>query len=154
TIRPAIARKPAAAHKTSSRPQRSAVSNHSLAGAASDVAGVVQEARAAPRAGGPHAVAVARDFGLPLSALEIHAGGAAGAACRLINAKAFTVQSVVVFAEPRPSLSLVRHEFAHVLQQQGVLHPAPARYWPGSLSIGAAGSEIEHEADAAVAGNV
>ncbi len=151
-IRPAVGRKPAAAQKATGPPRRAPASNHSLAGPAGDLASVVQQARVAPRAHVPHAGAVARDFGLSLSALEIHAGGAADAACRLLDARAFAVQNLVVFADPRPSLALVRHEFAHVVQQDGTLRPAPAQYLPGSLHLGTLGSQIERQADAAAAG--
>jgi hypothetical protein len=151
-IRPAVARKPTAVHKATGPPRPAAASNRSLAGPPNDLASVVQQARAAPRVHVPHASAVALDFGLPISALEIRAGTTADAACRLLNARAFAVQNLVFFADPRPSLALVRHEFAHVVQQDGVLRPAPAQYQPGSLNLGAAGSEIERQAAAAAAG--
>ncbi|WP_266182068.1 DUF4157 domain-containing protein [Dyella humicola] len=152
-IRPASTQKPAAARKLAGSPRRAAASNHLQAGPAGDLANIVQQARTAPRAQVPHAAAVARDFGLSLSALEIHAGEAAAAACRLIDARAFAIQNLVVFANPRPSLSLVRHEFAHVRQQDGIRCPAPARYEPGSIRLGPSGSEVEREADAAAAGH-
>lgn len=153
STRPVSTQKPAAARKMTGPVQRAAASNHLQAGPAGDLAIIVQQARAAPRALVSHAAEVAHDFGLPLSALEIHTGSAAAAACRLINARAFAIQNLVVFANPRPSLTLVRHEFAHVIQQDGIRCPAPALYEPGSIHLGLRGSEVEREADAFAAGH-
>jgi hypothetical protein len=148
-VKPGGQHKPAPARKATVQPRPASSANHLRAG---DLASVVQFARTAARADVPHAGKVARDFGLPLSALEIHAGGAAEEACRRLGARAFAVQNLVVFASPRPSLPLVRHEFAHVVQQGGATHPAPKEYRPGSLSRGAADGEFERQADAAAAG--
>ena len=166
-IRPAGARSPAVARKAPAVQRQAPAGNHARAGpapdhapapraspdAGRDVASIVQQARTAPRAHIIHAGAAARDFGLPLSALEIRAGGAAEAMCRLLGARAFAVQNLVVFADPRPSLALVRHELAHVVQQDGASRPAPGQYQPGSLALGAAGSAVEREAAAAAAGD-
>jgi hypothetical protein len=89
---------------------------------------------------------VAREFGLPRGALEIHAGGTAREACAWLGARAFTVQNLVVFAEPAPGIALVRHELTHVIQQGGETRPAPDRYRPGSLDLGLDAATAEAEA--------
>src|SRR6185437_41370 len=123
--------------------------NHRDAGPAADVATIVERARSGSVAQVPHADNVAREFGLPLKALELYAGGAARDACVQIGARAFAVQNVVVFAEESPDITLVRHELAHVVQQGGGARPAPERYQPGTLVLGERGGRAEREAEEA-----
>ena len=80
-VQPASARKPAVArasptvvaesrHRSPERGRGASPANHWLAGLPADVAGIVQHARAAPSTVVPHVGAVAREFGLPLTALD------------------------------------------------------------------------------------
>ncbi len=152
TVRPALSAKTAA--RVATRRHASpfigaAQPNHRVAGPRVDVAAAVEHARQAPAVDVPHVVAVARSFGLAPSALELHAGGPAREACEWLGARAFAVQNVVVFADASPSLALVRHELAHVVQQDGAARPAPERYGPGSLSLGDNVGRAEQEAQAA-----
>jgi hypothetical protein len=123
--------------------------NHHNAGPTADVATIVERTRSGPVAQMPHASAVAREFGLSLDALEIYAGGAARDACLQLGARAFAVQNVVAFADELPGVALVRHELAHVVQQDGGASSAPERYQSGTLVLGDRGSRAEREAEEA-----
>jgi len=87
-----------------------------------------------------------RDF----SKVKIHTDPAAARSAEDVNAAAYTVGSNVVFGAGKYSpntdsgRALLAHELAHVVQQDG------AAYDPNRpLSVGAADTSLEHEAEAA-----
>ena len=86
-------------------------------------------------------------FGQPLDFVETYTGEAAELACRLMAASAFAVRNVVALADPTPQRETLMHELTHVMQMGGRSAMAPKRFAPGSLAIGTAGSEVEHEAE-------
>lgn len=147
-----VTRKPAAATRALSEsrrqqtPRATPASNHHLAGQPTDVAGIVEHARGGPATSLPNVDAVAREFGLPRASLEIHADTAARDACLWLGAKAFAVNNLVVFGESAPSITQIRHELAHVIQQGGATRHAPEHFRPGSLTVGSSGTAAEADA--------
>lgn len=120
-----------------------------------DVAAAVDLGRSSPRIALPHAEVMRALFGpraAGLGRLEVHRGPAARRAAEMLGARAFSVRNVIVFAEENPAASRVAHEVAHALQQGGDRDPAPVRFAPGSLTIGAPASAAECEAHAAAHG--
>jgi hypothetical protein len=96
---------------------------------------------AGPGAPLPHGDVVQRAFGPDhdLSTVRAHVGGAAGDAADALGAHGYATGDDVAFAAP-PSLFLVAHEAAHVVQQRGGVQLSSA--------IGAAGDRFETHADA------
>ena len=86
-------------------------------------------------------------FGQELDFVETYTGEAAELACRLMAASAFAVRNVVALADPTPQRETLMHELTHVMQMGGRSAMAPKSFAPGSLSIGTAGSAVEHEAE-------
>src|SRR5204862_1755912 len=71
----------------------------------------------------PHLDAVQRSFGPhDVSGVTAHTGGAAREASQELGAHAYASGDHVAFAEPSPSLFLVAHEAAHVVQQRAGVH--------------------------------
>jgi hypothetical protein len=97
----------------------------------------------------PHVETASRWFGVALHGIEMHRDEHARAACRPLNASAFAVGNVVVFSEESPSVALVLHEVAHVLQQDALGRSTAARFAPGSLTVADSGSRFEREASLA-----
>jgi hypothetical protein len=88
----------------------------------------------------PHRDAVQRAFGdHDLGAVVAHVGGDARQACDALDAHGYAVGDHVAFAEA-PSLHLVAHEAAHVVQQRAGVHL--------SSTQGGAGDAYEQHADA------
>lgn len=68
----------------------------------------------------PHLAAIQRAFGKhDVRDVRAHLDGEASAASRSIGAQAYTTGRHVAFAHSAPSLRLVAHEAAHVVQQRG-----------------------------------
>ena len=68
----------------------------------------------------PHLPAIQRAFGKhDVRDVRAHLDAEAGAASRSIGAQAYTTGRHVAFAHAAPSLRLVAHEAAHVVQQRG-----------------------------------
>ncbi len=86
-------------------------------------------------------------FGQPLDFVETYTGEAAELACRLMAAGAFAVRNVIALADPSPQRETLMHELTHVMQMGGRAAAAPARFAPGSLAVGPAGSDVELEAE-------
>lgn len=96
---------------------------------------------AAPATSLPHATAIQQSFGPAhdISHVQAHVGGAAGDACRDMNATAYAAGAHIAFAGA-PDLHTAAHEAAHVVQQaQGV------NLYGG---VGEAGDVYERHADA------
>jgi len=93
-------------------------------------------------------------FGHSFSQVRVHTGDRAEASARSVDAAAYTVGRDVVFGAGRyapgttEGKSLLAHELAHVVQQQGS-GDAP----PGSLPVAPASGELESHAESA-AGDV
>lgn len=73
--------------------------------------------RAAPAEPLPHLEAMQRRFGHDLSGVRAHVG--MGGALEALDAQAATFGDDVAFSTRHPSVELVAHEVAHVLQQRG-----------------------------------
>jgi hypothetical protein len=96
-------------------------------------------------AGGPlpHLDAIQRSFGEhDVSGVSAHVGGAAAEASDAMGAHAYATGNSVAFAES-PSLFLVAHEAAHVVQQRAGVQLSSA--------VGQAGDAYEQNADAVAA---
>ena len=65
----------------------------------------------------PHQAAIESSYGVDMSAVQAYKGPEAKAACNAMGARAFALGHRVAFAEANPSLHLVAHEAAHVVQQ-------------------------------------
>ena len=104
---------------------------------------VISTAKSAFSGGGsamPHQQKVESSFGTDMSSVQAYTGPAAAEACDSLGAQAFTMGNKIAFKEASPSVGLVAHEAAHVVQQsQGV-----------SLSggVGKPGDSYEKHADA------
>jgi hypothetical protein len=98
-------------------------------------AGVATPAQALPYQG-----PLEESFGQDLSGVRAHVGGEAEVAASAMGAEAFATGDHVVLPAS-PSLHLVAHETAHVLQQRKGVHLKGG--------VGEAGDEHEQEADAA-----
>ena len=59
------------------------------------------------------------EFGVKLDNVKAFFGGKAKDACAMVQARAFAVANVVVFADASPSKDVVKHEVTHVIQQGG-----------------------------------
>jgi hypothetical protein len=114
-----------------------------------DPATMVELARRGPPTVLPHREAASRWFGVTLHGLEVHRDANAALACARLKANAFAVAHIVVFAEEAPSLPLVLHEVAHVLQQDALGRAPVNCFAPGSLSIADPASPLEREASSA-----
>lgn len=90
-------------------------------------------------------------FGQDFSQVRVHTDNKAADSARAVNARAYTVGQHVVFGpgEFAPDTTggrhLLAHELTHTMQQDGMLHPMQS----GGLTIAAADSALEHEADIA-----
>lgn len=81
----------------------------------------------------------------PLEQVRCFFGREAAEACRMMGAEAFAVKDVLVFSCDSPSLSLVAHELAHVMQQGGLQQKLGSA--PGKLEVSAAGGVMEQQAE-------
>ena len=91
----------------------------------------------------PHQQKVESSFGMDMSGVQAYTGPEAKAANESLGSQAFTMGNKIAFKEANPSVGLVAHEAAHVVQQsQGV-----------SLSggVGKPGDSYEKHADAVAA---
>jgi hypothetical protein len=86
-------------------------------------------------------------FGQDFSHVRIHADSKAAEAAELVEAKAYTVGSHIVFgagrssAETRAGRQLLAHELTHVLQQRGTNRLS------GTLGVSNPGDATEHQAE-------
>jgi hypothetical protein len=89
----------------------------------------------------PYLDVIQRSFGEhDVSGVSAHFGGAAREASGQLGAHAYATGNQVAFADDTPSLFLVAHEAAHVVQQRAGVHLSSA--------VGAAGDVYEQHADA------
>jgi hypothetical protein len=111
-----------------------------------EVRRVALAATATPTTPTPFLAQLQRSFGPhDVRGARVHASAAASASAREIGAEALTVGEDVVLP-PSPSLALVAHEFAHVVQQRaGVQLPR---------GVGRPGDAYEQHADAVAARTV
>ena len=106
---------------------------------AGDVIGTAKTAFSGGGSSLPHQQKVESSFGTDMSGVQAYTGPAAKQANESLGSQAFTMGNKIAFKEANPSVSLVAHEAAHVVQQsQGV-----------SLSggVGKAGDSYEKHAD-------
>lgn len=100
----------------------------------------------------PVRAAMEAQLGHDFSRVRVHTDARAAESARAVGALAYTVGREVVFAEGRfgsdggEGRSLLAHELAHVVQQQGAAAPS------GALQIAPATGAAEAEADRAAAG--
>lgn len=80
----------------------------------------------------PHLAAIQRAFGdaHDMGSVRAHVGGPAAQASAAIDARAFTVDGAVAFAEP-PDVRLAAHEATHVVQQRSGVRLARGIDQPG-----------------------
>lgn len=98
------------------------------------------------RSGGqslPHLSQLERGFGAALGSVRVHSDAQAVHASRAMGAEAFTRGEHIGLAAPSPSLDLLAHEVAHVVQQRAGAGPASG--------VGRVGDSFEREAHAAAA---
>lgn len=98
------------------------------------------------RSGGqplPHRSQLERGFGASLASVRVHSDASAADASRAMGAEAFTRGEHIGLAAPSPSLGLLAHEVAHVVQQRAGAGPASG--------VGQVGDGFEREAHAAAA---
>ena len=91
----------------------------------------------------PHLSQLERGFGASLASVRVHSDASAAGASRAMGAEAFTRGEHIGLAAPAPSLGLLAHEVAHVVQQRAGAGPASG--------IGQVGDGFEREAHAAAA---
>jgi hypothetical protein len=91
----------------------------------------------------PHLNRIQQAFGVDLSGVQAYVGGDAAAACQRMGAQAFASGNQIAFKE-QPSLELVAHEAAHVVQQAS----GKVQLRGG---VGKVGDEYENHADAVAA---
>ncbi len=100
----------------------------------------------------PVRAAMEAQLGHDFSRVRVHTDVRAAESARAVGALAYTVGREVVFAEGRfesdggEGRSLLAHELAHVVQQQGAAAPS------GALQIAPATGAAEADADRAAAG--
>jgi hypothetical protein len=88
-------------------------------------------------------------FGHDFSRVRVHSGGGAAEAARALQAKAYTIESDIVFGsneyapETPEGRRLLAHELAHVVQQRD----AGRESLSTQLYLGGAESPLEHEAN-------
>lgn len=97
----------------------------------------------------PHRAEVAAKFSGVIDRVRCFFGAPAQQACQMMNAQAFTVGNVIVFADDAPSVEIVVHELGHV-EQQGA---APLDSPPVDLQATSPGDEHERDADARAGGS-
>jgi hypothetical protein len=91
----------------------------------------------------PYLNQIQQSFGVDLSGVQAYVGGDAAAACQRMGAQAYASGNQIAFKE-QPSLELVAHEAAHVVQQaSGKVQLAGG--------VGQVGDEYENHADAVAA---
>ena len=119
------------------------------AGSALEPGGIAAGALALGRTGQarplPHREALEERFGVDLSGVHCFFGPQATQACASVQAEAFTVGNVIVFADSAPSIELVEHEVTHVIQQGGHLRRGLAPV-PDRLPTTSPGDSAEREA--------
>ncbi len=86
---------------------------------------------------------IERSFGVDLGGVRAHMGAGASDAAGQLGAQGFTMGNSVAFASSSPSVGLVAHEAAHVVQQADGVHL--------SGGVGQSGDAYEASADAAAA---
>lgn len=91
----------------------------------------------------PHRARMEEAFGTSFDSVRAHTDNAASVANRQMNAEAYTFGESVAFGTTSPSLGLVAHELAHVVQQRAGAGPAGG--------VGHEGDAFEQEAHAAAA---
>lgn len=107
---------------------------------------VISTAKSAFQGGGsslPHQAKVESSFGAGMGNVQAYTGPAAKSACESLGAQAFTVGNQIAFKEASPSVGLVAHEAAHVVQQSKGVQL--------SGSVGKPGDRYERNADAVAA---
>ena len=110
---------------------------------AGDVIGTAKTAFSGGGSSMPHQQKVESSFGTDMSSVQAYTGPAASKACESLGAQAFTMGNKIAFKEASPSVGLVAHEAAHVVQQsQGVQL---------SGGVGKPGDSYEKHADAVAA---
>ena len=110
---------------------------------AGDVIGTAKSAFSGGGSAMPHQQKVESSFGMDMGSVQAYTGPAAKKANEQMGSQAFTMGNKIAFKEANPSVGLVAHEAAHVVQQsQGV-----------SLSggVGKPGDSYEKHADAVAA---
>jgi hypothetical protein len=100
----------------------------------------------------PHAQEMAARYSVDLSQVRCFFGPEAQRACAMVGAEAFAVANVIVFSSDSPSVDIVAHEVAHVLQQGGEQKEGALQSAPSSLDVSRPGDPAEADADRAAAG--
>jgi hypothetical protein len=89
----------------------------------------------------PHRSSLESAFGTSLASVQVHSDSLAAQASQAMGAEAFTIGEHIGLASPSPSLGLLAHEVAHVVQQRAGAGPASG--------VGQVGDSFETEAHSA-----
>jgi len=95
----------------------------------------------------PYKKELESEFGVKLDNVKVFFGGKAKEACQMVQARAFAVQNVVVFADASPSKDVVKHEITHVIQQGGHEKGKGLSGIPDKLPMSSPSDKEEHEAE-------
>ncbi|MEO1270773.1 MAG: DUF4157 domain-containing protein [Myxococcota bacterium] len=88
-------------------------------------------------------------LGRPLDNVRCFGGQSAAEACAILGARAFAVGNIIIFGL-EPTLEVVLHELAHVLQQKGDTQDLGSP--PDALAMASAGDATETEAEQVASG--
>ncbi len=95
----------------------------------------------------PYKKELEAQFGVNLDNVQVFFGGKAKEACAMVQAKAFAVKNVIVFADASPNKELVTHEVTHVVQQGGHKKGNKLQGVPDKLQMTRPGDHEENEAE-------
>jgi len=95
----------------------------------------------------PYKKELEAQFGVKLDNVQAFFGGKAKEACQMVQAKAFAVKNVVVFADASPNKELVTHEVTHVIQQGGHKKGNKLQGVPDKLAMTRPSDKDESEAE-------
>jgi len=95
----------------------------------------------------PYKKELEAEFGVNLDNVKVFFGGRAKEACQMVQARAFAVKNVVVFADASPSKDVVKHEITHVVQQGGHKKGNKLSGVPDKMAMSKPSDKEEHEAE-------